>query len=249
MKFDDIGKWMGEHPWLTGGAIVGGGLGLLWLFGFFSSSTSSTDTGQTNMAAAYYAAEAAQAAAGAQIQAISLQTTAATAQDQINANAAVAINGANTGAATTINQQNTGSANTIAGYGETVGLAGITGTTQQVLGVSSNQLQATQINANAATTQNQSNNTTAASVATTGANAGEVNTALQTIIPQEIAMSGGYGNFILPGAGYATVNTGAAAPINQLISSGYTPAMAAEIANQQQFGNPAGPNLGTGGTG
>jgi hypothetical protein len=241
MSLHEIGVKMGQHPYLTGGAIVVGGLGILWIFGFFDkSAAASADTGQTNMAAAYYAAEAAQAAAGAQIQGISLQTTAATAQTKIAADAAVAINDANTGSATLINAQNTGSANTIAGlttgaatninaqnvtgattiagFGRDVSLAGISG-----------QIQQTQINTDAATSQIVSNNQTAQNVATIGANAGALMTALRTVIPQEIATTGGTAGIQLPGQ---RIDVGFDSPpnINDLVAEGFTNAQALTFA-------------------
>lgn len=242
MSLHEAGVWMGKHPYATGGTIVVGGLGILWLFGFFSSTPQqSADAGTQNMAAAYYAAEAAQAAAGAQIQGISLQTTAATAQTKIAADAAVAINDANTGAATIINGQNTGSANTInqqntgrdiavtgittaggvttAGFGRDVSLAGISG-----------QLQQTQINANAVTSQNESNNATALSTAQIGANAGALMTALRTVIPQELALTGGGAGLLIPGVGQINVGGDAPANINDLIAQGFNRTEALQVA-------------------
>lgn len=220
--FGEIYDWMGKHPYATGGIIVVGGLGILYLLGFFDKAQASGDQGQTNMAAAYYAAEAAQAAAGAQIQGISLVTTAQTSQTKIAADAATAINAQNTFRDVTVNQQNTGSANTIAAIGGTVGLADISGQVQQ-----------TRINADAATSQNASNNLTAAQIAKITTDAANVNTALQTIVPQELAMSGGFGNFSLPGQGGFTVNTGAFLDPDQLRALGFGPNQVDVITQQQ----------------
>ena len=242
MSMHEIGVKMGQHPYITGGTIVVGGLGLLWLFGFFSASPrQSADAGTQNMAAAYYAAEAAQAAAGAQIQSISLQTTAATAQTKIAADAATAINNANTGASVLINGQNTGSANTIAGLrtgaattinaqntGRDLGVAGIGGTVS-LAGISG-QIQQTRINADAATSQVQSNNQTARDVATIGANAGALMTALRTVVPQELAVTGGGAGLLIPGVGQLNVGADTPPNINSLIAQGFTASQAGQLA-------------------
>jgi predicted small secreted protein len=241
MTLTEVGEWMGKHPYITGGSIVVGGLGILWLFGFFNKPAAASDTGQTNMAAAYYAAEAAQAAAGAQIQSISLQTTAATAQTKIAADAAVAINGANTGSAVLINQQNTGSANTINGQnvGRDVAVTGINaGSANTIAGFGRDvslagigaQLQQTQINADAATTQIQSNNATAAQVAQIGATATTLGTALRTVVPFEQSLSGGGAGLLIPGIGQLNIGADLPANINDLIAQGFTSAQAAQVA-------------------
>lgn len=80
-------EWFKAHPYEAGGVVVVGGLAIWFLFlrGGGSSSSSGTDPN----AAAYYAAESAQGQAGDALQAIQIQSQAATAQDLINANADV----------------------------------------------------------------------------------------------------------------------------------------------------------------
>jgi hypothetical protein len=223
MSLTQVGEAMGRHPYITGGSIVVGGLGILWLFGFFDKAPSGgADAGTQNMAAAYYAAEAAQAAAGAEIQSISLQTTAKTAQTKISADAAVAINDANTGAATIINAQNTGSANTInqQNTGRDIAVTGLT---------TSGQIQQTQINANAATSQNESNNATAVRTATIGADASTLNTAFRTVLPQELALNGQGAVVSLP-QGIVGISSGGPTSIDFLLAQGFTRAEAARLA-------------------
>ena len=109
-------KWAEEHPYATAGVIFVGGLGLLWLFGFFGggSASSSADTASTNMASAYYAAEAAQATAGTQLNMQQDIDQAATAQTALSTGAAVAINAANASSATSIASSMYGASTTIA---------------------------------------------------------------------------------------------------------------------------------------
>jgi hypothetical protein len=105
MSLSEVTAWAGEHPYATGGIVLGGGLVLLWAFGFFSGSGGGGGA-QTSGAAAFYGAEAAQAQIGGAIQIATLQTAAATNQagiaaqnDQalanIQATAAVVLNGQN----------------------------------------------------------------------------------------------------------------------------------------------------------
>lgn len=167
MKMAEVTAWVEAHP---GESIVIGGGGLiliLWLLGFFSSSQAAPS--QDPLAAAYYAAEAQQAVVGGQIQMANINATASTAQDTINANAAQAIastnanaaqiiNGQNTGAAQTINQQSVDAAATINAQ-NTYAQTQVAGMQAGVLtAIGADQLQATAINANAATTINASNN-------------------------------------------------------------------------------------------
>lgn len=177
-------KWVEAHP---GESIVFGGVGvlvLLWLLGYFSSDTS--NAGASNLAAAYYAAEANQAVVGGQIQMANINATAATAQTGIQANAAVAINAANAGAATTINGQNVGGA----------------------LGISGNDLSATYSNNQAAQNIVASNNATQLTLDAQNNQASEVNGAINTVIPAEIAATGSIGGFALPGFGQFGTYTG-----------------------------------------
>lgn len=189
----DAVKWAEDNPVATGGIILIGGLGLLWLFGFFSSSgSSSSNTAQSNMAAAYYAAEAAQTTAGTQLQIATDTNQAQTAQVGLQTAAAVAINKANADSATTIQ------------------------TTQ-----SNDALQASN-NANAFAYQ----------TAVSGNQANEIMSALNTVIPTELAYGQGQASFYLPGvgsfnSGLATTSTPASlaaqgfsqAQINQFFSN------------------------------
>lgn len=203
----DAGDWMGEHPYATGAIIFGGGLALLWMFGYLGGG-GSQQAAAPNNAAAFYAAEAASTQAGAAIQLGTLQTQAQTAQAKLQADAAVAINESNNGAAMTINQQNTGSANTIAGL--------------SLLG--------TQSNNDATTAQVNNNNYYAYVTAKSHDDATLASTALTGIIPQELAMGQGFGNFFLPNGQTISVNTGAPTSINTLIGMGYSPAQAQMLA-------------------
>lgn len=185
----DAVKWAEDNPVATGGIILIGGLGLLWLLGFFSStsSTSGSNDAQTNMAAAYYAAEAAQTTAGTQLQIATDTNQAQTAQVGLQTAAAVAINQANQDSATTIQ------------------------TTQ------ANDALAASNNANAFAYQ----------TAVSGNQANEIMSALQTVVPTELAYGQGQANFYLPGVG--TFNSGVATTNtpNTLAAQGFS---AAQIA-------------------
>jgi hypothetical protein len=217
----DIAQTVEEHPYVTGAVVFGGGLAILWLFGFFSStsSTSSTDTATTNMAAAYYAAEAQQATAGTQLNIAQDYTQAQTDQTAIQANAAVAINAAQTGAATQIaaSQYNT------AGY-----IANVQGADMVAMNASNNWLGSVQ-SADAANTA-ASNNWYALQTTNANNSAAQYQTVLGTIIPQELALSGGGAAFALPGVGTGAVNLSGTVNINQLIGQGYSPQQAQAIA-------------------
>lgn len=82
--------WAKAHPVETGGIVFVGGVIIYFLF--FSGGSSSSSGDASSGASAYYAAEAAQGVAGDQLQAVQIQSQAATAQDLINANAAQNIN-------------------------------------------------------------------------------------------------------------------------------------------------------------
>lgn len=111
---DDMLKWVEEHPALAAVIGVGGVFILLWLFGFFSSSSqASGNSGQSNLAAAYYAAEAAQTTAGTQLNIATENDQAQVQLAQLQANAATGIAQTQADMYTTINGQNVGSANTI----------------------------------------------------------------------------------------------------------------------------------------
>ena len=203
MKFAEVTGWVEQHP--TESIVIGAGglIAVLWLLGFFSSAPAASNSGASNLASAYYAAEAQQAVVGGQIQMATIQTAGATAQNAANANAAVAINKAQTKAATVINGQN---ASTTAALGNDSLLAAYSNNATALATVQSN-------NATAATI-NQSNNT-----------AGIFQTILGTLMPAEIAQTGGYGAINVPGlGGFSTLAT--IPNLNQLMAGGLTHAEA-----------------------
>lgn len=81
----DVLGWVKSHPLETGGGILVAGLAFIFLRGSGSSGSSSST--QDSGAAAYYAAESAQAQSGNALQAVQIETQAATAQAQISADA------------------------------------------------------------------------------------------------------------------------------------------------------------------
>jgi len=85
-------EWAKSHPLETGGIVFVGGLGALYFLGFFSSGSSSGNAQATDDTAAYYAAESAQAQAGDELQAVQIQSNAATAQTALNDAATVSTN-------------------------------------------------------------------------------------------------------------------------------------------------------------
>lgn len=206
---EGVYEWAKQHPWAAGLLTLGAIFILLWLLGFFgSSSSSSTSSNSNNLAAAYYAAEAAQTTAGTQLQMATEAYGAQTAQDQIQANAAQGIASTQANMYTTIGGQNAG--------------------VETALG--NDQLLASN---NANDDALAASNTAAQfayQTAYNNAQAGVLSTAMNTIIPQELAMTSGYGNFFLPGFGTASVNTGAPTSPYTLESMGYTPSAAAQLA-------------------
>lgn len=254
MEFKQVTQWAEEHPLATAGIVFVGGLGLLWVFGFFNRS-GSADNGSANMAAAYYAAEAQQAVVGGQIQQTTLTTAAATKQAEIQANAATSIASiqATTDQSIATSQYSTAQALGLAGFQADVTKAGYSAQTAQTLAAYSADtsktlaaysadvaktgayynyaLGVTQSNDARATAEssNYYNNRTAEA----GFRASELNTALNTIVPQELAYSGGFGNFVLPDLGYFTVNTGAYHTPTELAAQGYTTDAIAQITAQQ----------------
>lgn len=225
-----------EHPYIVGVGVFGGGLLILWWLGYFSSSKA--DAGVANMAAAYYSAEAQQAVVGGQLQMATVQAAAQTAGQQIQANAALGIAQANDSrdiavAASMYNANvqeadlAAGSANYIAGtqaayaYNTAVQQANIAAS-------SANYIAGTQ----AAYAYNTAvaNNMYAYMTNQTNQQASLATTAMQTIIPQEIAATGGYAAGNVPGLGAFAVNTQGVYNVNQLISQGYTPQQAMQIA-------------------
>jgi hypothetical protein len=179
--------WFEAHPVAGGAILFGGGLGLLWLFGFFgssSSSASSSNTAATNMAAAYYGAEAQQAVVGGQMQIASEQFAAQTAQTGLQANAAVAINQANATASQNIASSMYNSATQIN--------AANTNAAVQLGSVQANDAsQLASVQANDALAATASNNAYAYLTNVAGNAANQNITAMQTIIPQELALTGG----------------------------------------------------------
>jgi len=201
---EDVLQWTEEHPAIAAIIGVGGVFLLLWLFGAFSSGSS--NSGASNLAAAYYAAEAQQATAGAQLQAMSIQATNQTAQVADQANAAVAIAQADATASTTINGQNASASTTI--NGQNIGLG---------LQQSSDALLATQANDTAAYMTAVSNNQTS-----------QLTTAMQTVIPAEMAYTGGQATLALPG-GTASLYGQGFWNVNTLRSQGYSPAQVKQM--------------------
>ena len=207
-----IGKWIEEHPYATGGIVFGGGLVLLWAFGYLGGgSSSSAQSGTSNLAAAYYAAEAAQTTAGTQLQMATVQSNAAQGIATTQANAAVAINQAQSDMATTLGQQN-------ANASVWINQAN-----------SDNALLATQSNNNSALATVQTNAAYANATNTTNVNAGILSTFLNTIVPQELALTGGVGaGAVLPGIGTVGIASGSTTPA-QAAAVGFTPTQIAQM--------------------
>jgi hypothetical protein len=208
MDMKELTTWVEAHP---GESIVIGGGGLLllmWLLGFFSSTAAPADNTQSSLAAAYYAAEAQQAVVGGQIQQANIAATAQTAQTGIVTSAQTQQAQIAATAATTINAQ--------------------TGGTYVALG--GQQLQMGQTNAATALAINSSNNATNLAAQQASIYGSEAVTAMNTIIPQELAMYGA-GQFSLPGFGEIQVDSGRTPNPNALVAQGYSPGRAAGIAS------------------
>jgi hypothetical protein len=237
--------WAEAHPWATGGIVLGGGLAVLWLLGAFSKPSGGASDSGSNNAGAYYAAEAAQAQAGAAIQATTLQTAAATAQNQSDNAAMVAIDAANNvtsrvNSAGYFNMQTAGNlsdnatARALGSQATTVAL----GAQKTTLGLGNQQLQATVA---------QSNNALAAAVASTSA---QVKTTqivatsaayhdyLTTAMPAELAVgqhTAGFASFTPTTAGGYAVSVPPLAPAwapNTYKAAGYTSADAYRLASR-----------------
>lgn len=207
---EGVYEWAKQHPWAAGLLTLGAIFILLWLLGFFGgSSSATTSSNSNNLAAAYYNAEAAQTTAGTQLQMATEYYTNQTAQDQIQANAAQGIAQTQANMYTTIGGQNAG--------------------VETALG--NDQLLASNNANNDALAATQATAYFNNQAATTAANASEVNTLLGSgIIPQELNYSGGVAAFSLPGAGTLNFTTGAIPNINDLLTMGYSPAEANQIA-------------------
>jgi len=214
--------WVSAHPTESVVIGLGGLLAVLWLLGVFKGggSADAAATGASNLAGAFYAAEAQQAVVGGQIQMTTLQTAAATAQAANAANAAVAINEANAHAATIINGQNTGAASIMNQSSNDAAVA-----------MSGNQLLATYSNNDAAVRTTALNTSAAVAVNASNNNANVLATAMQTVVPQELA-AGGTGAAIvtLPGGQQIRLESGAAWNLASLEAQGYSADQAAQIA-------------------
>jgi hypothetical protein len=243
MDTKELIAWIEAHPVASTVIGAGGLIAILWLLGFFSSSTATAS--QDPLAAAYYAAEANQAVVAGQIQQATITSAAQTAQTGLQANAAVAINAAQAGAATTINGQNASAATTInqSSNDAAVAINAAQTTAATTLGVndSNNQLLATYSNNATAITTNASNNATAAAIDQSNNYTSELNKYIGTIMAPQLARTGGYGTFSLPGLGTWGANTGAPPSIVGLEELGYTPAQASYLALGQPPVPPANP--------
>lgn len=206
---ENVVNWVEKNPWLAGIIGIGGVLILLWLFGFFSSSTSQTSS-SNGLAAAYYNAEAAQTTAGTQLQMATEAYAAQTAQDQIQATGAESIAQTQANMYTTLGQQNAG--------------------TTTALG--NDQLLASENSNNDALSASQIAGSYALQTAQAGYNAGVLNNFISNVMPQELAFTGSSTILGLPGAGDIQIGP-VAGPvnINTLEAAGYSPAGAAQIAN------------------
>ena len=247
MNIKGAETWVTDHPTESIVIGLGGLLVVLWALGVFKGgAASSASAGASNLAGAYYAAEAQQAVVSGQIQAATIGAAAATAQSAASDNAAVAINAANANAATIINGQNTGASVAINDSSNNAAVAinaanninteqlGYYGYLTSAVG-SNNALLATYSNNDTAVKTNAANNSAYEYVTTSNNNAQALHDAMQTIVPQELAATGGYGNFYLPG-GLFSVNTGAPTSPDALAGLGYTPAQIAGITAGQGIG-------------
>lgn len=206
--------WAEEHPYISAGIVVGGIVVLYWLF-FSGGSKSSTDTGASQMAAAYYAAEAQQAVAGTQLNIATTQADAQVKMAAIQAGGAVAINQANATASQNI------AASMYAA--DTTNTASTNAANVAIATVQANDAMTT-ANTLAGYNYLTNKNNNEASVFTT---------AMNTIIPQELAITHGWAGAQIPadlGGGF-DITTGAAANINDLMAQGYTQAQALQYAS------------------
>ena len=243
---EEVLKWIEDHPILAAVLGIGGLLLILWLLGFFSKPS----TGSANLAGAYYAAEAAQTTAATQLQMATVQATNDTAKAGLQAQAAQAIAATNANAAMNIAATQGTTATTLGYYqadtAKTLGYyaadtaktqAYYTADVQKTLGnyqylsdaaLYNYELNATYSNNATALATAQNNNATAAQIAQINANASTLNTAMTTIIPQEVAARGS-AQVGTPFGQFSVIPSGAPS-INQLTSEGYSPAAAAYLA-------------------
>lgn len=200
-----IGGWIEEHPYATGGIVFGGGLVLLWMFGYIGGGSGDGNSGSSNLAAAYYGAEAAQTTAGTQLQMATVQANAQQGIATTQANAAVALGHIQADMQTTLGQQTANVANT-----QTV-----------------NDTIVANHSADDALATVNSNNYFANLTATTHDNTSVALAALNGIIPQALYYGGasGAGGYV-PGLGSFAIGSGSGAAggnPNVLRAAGYTP--------------------------
>lgn len=195
-------EWAKQHPYATGGIVFIGGLAVWFLFlrGGSASASASADPGTANMAAAYYAAESAQTVAGTQALLATTQANAQVAGLQIQANAAQGIAHTQADMTTTLGQQNADVQNHLADTG--------------LLATQSNNAAAAIAGNFAYQTQLGANQTSL------------LTTAMNTIIPQEIAATGGWGITATP---FGTFDFQGATSPSQFASAGYTAVQIAKI--------------------
>jgi hypothetical protein len=206
---NEIIAWIEKNPVPSiaiGAVVVIGGM---YLLGYFTPAQSSSG-GSQNLAAAYYAAEAATATAGTQLQMETVRDTNQTAQVTAQANAAQAIASTEANMYTTLGGQTAGTATTL--YND--------------------ELLSSQTNANDAMQTANVNADYAYRTSLAGTNAGILQSAFNTIIPQELALSGGGAGFSLPGVGTIWTQGGAVSP-SVLAAQGYTPDQIASIVARQ----------------
>lgn len=206
-------EWAKEHPYATGAIVFGGGLVLLWALGYLGGGSSSANSGQTNMAAAYYAAEAAQATAGTQLNIAQTQADAAVKIQQIQGDSAVSINAANATASTTIAGSQYDAA-------KVIGLAGY----QAQTAIAGYQAQTAQAQSKDALAAVQSTNAYNYATALSNNQASELINAMNNLVAPEAASQGGWADVQLP-AGLGEFNLGPAFTTpNSMAQQGYTPA-------------------------
>lgn len=224
-SFDDATHWVGQHPYLAGATVFGGGLALLWLFGFFSSSSGS-QAASPNLAGAFYQAEAAQTQAGAAIQIATLQTASDTAKTKIQADAATAIQSSQSDMAMTINSQNVGRDNIVGGYALTASQ------TQSYADLTTAQyaLQATMHNSDNLAMEHASDNAMQTTINDSNNQASVLSLFYNNVLPNLLSLRGGAGDIQGIGTSRLGIGTGAYTP-DQLRASGFSEAQIASVLN------------------
>jgi len=242
----EIESWAEHHPYATAAIVFGGGIGLLWLFGFFGSSTQSTSSAG-NAAAAYYQAEAMQTQAGTALAIAQSNNQAQTAQSLIQAQGAVAINQSNNTASQAIATTMYGAQTAEAQIGATAattqaGYAADVAKTQAFYGNNTAVTQANDAMATAISGQNFAYQTAVA-----GNAAQALLTAETTIIPLEAQLGHGTASGTIPGVGGFSLNVPAPPPpvvIQQVMSQSAptpTPSVQAPAMGMNWFTGGAGP--------